>query len=281
MMHPGVAAADYPVLTLITFQLVQHVHALQMLFDTNDAQVSPIRPTDKSKVRYACGDASRKGFVNATQYPNLVIDDRDGLWLPEISQESSNSREALNIANHLKRDIAEGRHNGCELWQATDNAVWSAVCNKGMSSVRHQFDLLVDIKVLCQEHNVFYHYFHILGERMIATGIDGLSRGDKDSGIALGYDLRNFLPLDVSAFDYPDNKLEHWCKSWMGEDYTPPASPIDWFYKAQKPGIHVIAPPAAAVLAALNEVARGRHKRNSHSTATVPRRMAVMVSQRS
>lgn len=108
MMHPGVAAADYPVLTLITFQLVQHVHALQMLFDTNDAQVSPIRPTDKSKVRYACGDASRKGFVNATQYPNLVIDDRDGLWLPEISQESSNSREALNIANHLKRDIAEG-----------------------------------------------------------------------------------------------------------------------------------------------------------------------------
>jgi hypothetical protein len=194
----AVAVADYPVLTRVTFQLVQHVHTLRKLFDTKEPRVSPIRPTDKSKVRYACGDASREGFANATQYPNLVIDDRDGLWLPEISQESSNLREALNIAN---RDIAAGRHDGCELWQATDNAVCSAVCNKGMSSVRHLFDLLVDIKVICHKNNVFYHCFHISGERMIATGIDGLSRGDKESGIALGYDLHDFLPLDVSAFD--------------------------------------------------------------------------------
>ncbi|KAL3774206.1 hypothetical protein ACHAWO_008804 [Cyclotella atomus] len=182
----AVAVADYPVLTRVTFQLVQHVHALRKLFDTKEPQVFPIRPTDKSKVQYACGDASREGFANATQYPNLVIDD--------IETESSNLREALNIANC---DVAAGRHDGCELWQATDNAVCLAVCNKGMSSVRHLFDLLVDIKVLCHS-----------GERMIATGIDGLSRGDEESGIALGYDLRDFLPLDVSAFDYPDNKLE-------------------------------------------------------------------------
>ncbi|KAL3801862.1 hypothetical protein ACHAWO_003868 [Cyclotella atomus] len=265
------AAADYPVFTRVTFQLVQHVHALRKLFNTNEPRVSPLRPTDKLKVRYACGDTSREGFANATQYPNLVIDDRDGLWIPDISQESSNLREALNIANHLKRNISAGFHDGCELWQATDNAVavWSAVCNKGMSSVRHLFDLLVDIKVLCHKHNVFYHCFHISGERMIATGIDGLSRGDKESGIALGYDLRDFLPLNVSAFDYPDNKLEEWCNSWMGDDYSPPAAPIDWFFKAQKPGIHVIAPPAAAALVALNEVARGRHKRPRYVTYVI------------
>ena len=43
---------------------------------------------------------------------------------------------------------------------------------------------------------------------MIATGIDGISRGDRDAGITLGYDLRDFVPLGVSAFDYPDNSLE-------------------------------------------------------------------------
>eukprot|EP00956_Cyclotella_meneghiniana_P031706 scaffold84030_cov20-Cyclotella_meneghiniana.AAC.1 len=62
---------------------------------------------------------------------------------------------------------------------------------------------------------------------MIATGIDGMSRGDKDSGIALGYDLRDFLPLDMGAFDYPDNQLEDWCRGWMLKDYTQPKTPLE------------------------------------------------------
>jgi hypothetical protein len=214
----AMAAGDYPLLTRATYQLVLHTYALRRLFNTVEPRVTLIRPTERHKIRYACGDASAEGFAQAVQYPDLTIDERDGLWLPEFAEKSSNLREALNIANHLKHDIMQGKHDGCELWQATDNAVWAAVCNKGMSSARHLFDLLVEIKVLCHEHEVFYHYhcFHISGERMIATGIDGLSRGDHESGIALGYDLRDFLPLDVRAFDYPDNSLTEWCKSWMG-----------------------------------------------------------------
>jgi hypothetical protein len=131
------------------------------------------------------------------------------------------------------------------------------------------FELLVEIKVLCYEHEVFYHCFHISGERMIATGIDGLSRGDKDSGIALGYDLRDFLPLDVSAFDIADNRLEEWCRGWMGKDYSTPTTPIEWFLEAQKPGVHIIAPPPAAALHALKEVARGRLKRPRHLTYVI------------
>ncbi len=84
---------------------------------------------------------------------------------------------------------------------------------------------------------------------MIATGIDGLSRGNRDAGITLGYDLRDFVPLGVSAFDYPDNSLETWCKSWMGDDYNPPLQPKDWFPKGQLSGVHVWSPPAAATLA--------------------------------
>lgn len=184
------AASGYPLLTHATYQLVLHTHALRRLFNTSEPRVSPIRPMEKNMVRYACGDDLAEGFAQAVHYPDLSIDEHDCLWLPEYLEKSSHLREASNIANHLKEDIKAGKHDGCKVWQATDNAVWSAVCNKVMSSVGHLFDLLVDIKLLCHEHNVFYHCFHS-GERMIATGIDGLSRGDHESGIALGCDLRS------------------------------------------------------------------------------------------
>ena len=43
---------------------------------------------------------------------------------------------------------------------------------------------------------------------MIATSIDGVSHGGRDSGIALGYDIRDFVHLGMSAFHYPGNQLE-------------------------------------------------------------------------
>jgi hypothetical protein len=55
----------------------------------------------------------------------------------------------------------------------------------------------------------------------------------------------------------------------MGEDYSPPAEPIDWFLKAQQPGVHIIAPPAAAAVHALKEVAWGRHKCPRHVTYVI------------
>ena len=96
---------------------------------------------------------------------------------------------------------------------------------------------------------------------MIATGIDGLSRGDRDSGIALGYDLRTFLPLDKSAFDLNGISLRTWCQDWMGTNFTEPLTPTDWFTTGHLPGIHVWAPPPAAALIALKELARARLKR--------------------
>lgn len=255
------AAGGYPLLTRVTYQLVLHVLALRRLFTGPTPRVVQIRPTDIHKLRYSVGDASAEGFAIAVQYPLLVVEERDGLWLDEYSAKSSNLREALNIANHLKHDIALGKHDGCEIWQATDNAVWSAVCSKGLSSVRHLFDLLVELKLLAHKHNVFWRCFHISGARMIATGIDGLSRGDRDSGISLGFDLRTFLPLDKSAFEVNGDALKNWCHTWMGDDFTSPLTSADWFTTGQRPGIHIWAPPPAAALVALKELARARLKR--------------------
>ena len=96
---------------------------------------------------------------------------------------------------------------------------------------------------------------------MIASGMDGWSRGNYDAGISLGHDLHQYLPLSVSAFDYEGNTLEEWCKSWMGTDYSPPLEPHDWYEGGHLPGVHIWSPPPAAALGALEQVACSRLKR--------------------
>ena len=112
-----------------------------------------------------------------------------------------------------------------------------------MSSERHLFRLVLDLRQACHEHEVELHPFHISGERMIACGIDGWSRGNHDMGVSLGHDLRPYLPLDRGAFEREPVLLEYWCRSWMGSDYVKPLEPKDWFWREHQPGIYLWAPP--------------------------------------
>ena len=95
---------------------------------------------------------------------------------------------------------------------------------------------------------------------MIATGMDGWSRGNLEADISLGYDLRSFIPLDKTAFELAGETLEEWCKIWMGNDYTQPLTPEGWYWEGHQSGVHVWSPPPAAALVALSEVAASRHK---------------------
>ena len=104
---------------------------------------------------------------------------------------------------------------------------------------------------------------------MIASGVDGLSRGNYDAGISLGYEVRQFMPLNVSAWDVAGNVLGDWCKSWMGKDYVPPLAPTGWFEEGHQSGVHLWSPPPGAALIALKELARSRHKRPSEVTHVV------------
>ena len=95
-----------------------------------------------------------------------------------------------------------------------------------------------------------------------------MSRGNQDEGISLGYDIRQFIPLDLGAFEHEDARprLVNWCKGWMGDDFRTPLEPKQWFWDGHQPGIHVWAPPPAAALVALKEVARSRQKRPTEVT---------------
>ena len=64
---------------------------------------------------------------------------------------------------------------------------------------------------------------------MIACGIDGWSLENPDAGISLGYDIRPYFPLDRGAFEMEGLRLTHWCRSWMGTDFSPPLEPEGWY----------------------------------------------------
>ena len=252
---------EYPLLTALPPDLLDSVDALLELFAGEEPLVLPVRPTGASKLRYFAADASAEGFGSAMQYPSGATCRRDGLWMPAFAEGGSNLREATAQVNHILSDVREGRHDGCEVWCATDNAVWSHIWHKGMSSARHLFRLVLDLKLACHEHEVHLFPFHISGDRMIACGIDGWSRGNHDMGVSLGHDLRPYFPLDRGAFEQEGTRLETWCRSWMGTDYAPPLEPRGWFWEGHKRGVHIWAPPPAAARVALAELAMSRYKR--------------------
>ena len=228
-----------------------------------------IRPSSANKLRYYVGDASAEGFGGATQFPDGTIRGRRGVWSSEFAAGGSNLREAQNQANHLLNEIRSGLHDGCALWAATDNGVFSAVFLKGMSQAIHLFNLVLMLKLECRAHEVYLNIFHIAGTRMIATGMDGWSRGDFESGISLGYDLRLFLPLSKPAHEVAGECLMPWIKGWMGSDFIEPLTPKGWFWDGHQSGVHLWMPPPAAALIALKQVAKARQKRPYDCTHVV------------
>ena len=55
----------------------------------------------------------------------------------------------------------------------------------------------------------------------------------------------------------------------MAKDYAPPLMPVGWFKQGHWPSVHIWAPPPAAALIALKELARYRHKRPFEVTHVV------------
>ncbi len=88
------AQADYPLLTSATSELLLHAEALQILFEGEQPMLVPVRPTDKGKLRWFIGDASRNGFGGATQFTNGAVSSCEGLWDSKFAEGGSNLREA-------------------------------------------------------------------------------------------------------------------------------------------------------------------------------------------
>ena len=114
--------------------------------------------------------------------------------------------------------------------------------------------MVLALKQEARKHKVYINCFQISGDGMIASGVDGLSCSNYDAGISLGFDVHQFMPLNISAWEIAGNVLAEWCKDWMGNDFAPLLSPEGWFDDGHQPGVHLWTPPPAAVVIALKEL---------------------------
>jgi hypothetical protein len=79
------------------------------------------------------------------------------------------------------------------------------------------------------------HMTHIAGMQMIASGVDGLLRGNLMEGLLLQPEpstFASFVPLHLSAIQRSPQLLS-WLCSWIPYWGITPLAPMDWFVQGQ------------------------------------------------
>jgi hypothetical protein len=121
------------------------------------------------------------------------------------------------------------------MWFATDNEVLERAFYKGYSSSPFLYGMIEELWALCIRGDFVLRVVHVAGTRMIALGVDGLSRGDVELA-PMSKSLRANLPLDLSPLTRAPDLL-CWVQDWAPGDLRV-ASPYDWIYSAQLGGIY-------------------------------------------
>jgi hypothetical protein len=104
--------------------------------------------------------------------------------------------------------------------------------------------------------------YHVSGTRMIETGLDGTSRGDKSTGAMVGIPLANFMALHLSAVEKSPS-LKDWI--WdVTQDLNPQfLTPEGWFSEEHTLRNSVWMPPPAAADVVVEQLSITKHKRQS------------------
>lgn len=229
---------------------------------SNDVQVMKklLSPSAPPKVRrrrsklgkayYGLGDASGAGFGYAVDIDGTLYDEY-GEWKAAISEQSSNYRELRNLKNAVERLAKAKLLEDSELYLFTDNFVAErAYYNGGSTQSKHLDQLVFELWNLQMHYDFDLYVYHIAGTRMIESGVDGLSRGDKGEGVARGIPVLNFIPTHLTPFER-STSLESWIYSWwndkensLGKLYK--LSPEEWFSDYNKKGSFLwnVAPTA-------------------------------------
>ena len=228
-----------------------------------------VRPVEGSMfVAYGGGDASGEGFGAQIQPLGMKPLLRRGFWSGGDSEHSSNWRELRNLVDSIREEAAVGRLVGREIWMATDNSTAANAFYKGTSSSKLLHEMITELRELTILGNFILRLYHIAGTRMIASGIDGLSRGELDIE-SLSKAIRMLMPLDQSPIERSP-LLVGWLQTWLGTDFSI-AETKSWFHAAQLSGQYISEQPIetwvwdlhpAAALHAIEELGMGRLKRH-------------------
>ena len=160
---------------------------LEVLLDFTSGDSAPKIPvrSTKSVSVYMVGDASGTGFGGSTWEAGAeAIGAIFGGWDERVMRESSNFREALNLVLMIEMQVKAGELiPGTEVFVFTDNSTAERAFNKGTSSSKKLHELVVRLRKMEMSGYIAPRFVWISGERMIAQGTDGLSRGDLTCGV--------------------------------------------------------------------------------------------------
>ena len=210
-------------------RLKDDMGALKMMFASETPPEVMLRTTRIAMVTYGFGDASGKGFGSGLSKGEDGISYRIGVWTTEESEESSNWREFTNVVETLEEEAASGKLDKCILYFFTDNSTVESALYKGTSSSRKLLELVIRVRLLETKHSITLHVVHVSGKRMIAVGVDGISRGLLNEGVMAGEKMLSFIPLHLTATERSPTLLP-WIQSWVSEEVHS-LSPYDWFQR--------------------------------------------------
>ncbi len=244
-------------------RLLFDLQALIQLFGGDEPIVRYVRALYADLVKFGFGDASGAGYGSALARlkgrPNI----RHGKWALFYSTEntSSNFRELRNTVDAIEVDHKKGLLDGFELFFFTDNEVAERAYYKGTSSSQKLFDLVLRLRRIEMAGKMIIHVIHISGKRMIACGIDGLSRGDTTEGIAAGITMDNYVPLHKDCIERSPKVLD-WVNSWwpsseLGDIELLTAD--DWYTWDEGKGHCLWTPAPAGGEACVEELANWIH----------------------
>jgi len=183
-------------------RLADDLAALNSMFQGAVPAVRLLRPTKMEVAVYGIGDASGAGYGSAFADDNSIWSCY-GVWGPDAEDASSNFRELCNLTEAIEYGVQTGRLKDCELFIFTDNTTAEAAYYKGNSDSRALFELVVRLRRLDMVGGLRLHVVHIAGTRMIASGVDGLSRGNLTEGLLLQptpTSFCSFVPLTCRPF---------------------------------------------------------------------------------
>ena len=219
---------------------------------------------------------------------------RFGRWGSDLDDSSSNFRELNNLVESLEELIEVQDLKGVEIFIFTDNSTAESAFYRGSSSVKPLFKLILRLKKIEIKAGLKIVMVHIAGTRMIAEGVDGLSRGCLSEGVMRGEPMSGVIPLHLNAFERSSG-VESWIRSWCeqpGDEQFLALTPEGWFERGHdiiggakngdgvwlpeyKSGNYLWFPPPAAANICIDELRKARHKRQTSTHIFVcPRIMA-------
>ena len=206
--------SDAPKLTTASSRFAHDVRAFDTLFQGDEPVKRLIRGRNLWEVIYGFGDASGSGFgssfVKAGDENKIYF--RFGRWGSDLDDSSSNFRELNNLVESLEELIEVQDLKGVEIFIFMDNSTAESAYYRGSSSVKPLFELILRLKKIEIKAGLKIVMVHIAGARMIAEGVDGLSRGCLSEGVMRGEPMSGFIPLHLNAFERSSG-VESWLRA--------------------------------------------------------------------